>query len=171
MPVVTRRARSTIQAGPASSRALERLSGQGLDVLAGWTPQPRQEPPPIPRDLPDLPDTELMDLFRLVNQWRKYLRVQLAAAEIDESSAAAAAAAIEAAALARSGAKTVTQAKAAARDDDSYAAAQALHAETYAYRKLVAALAENLEGDAFLLSRELTRRTAEAPADRRANRR
>jgi len=163
--------RPAIQAGPASTRALDRLREQDIDVLGGWIRQPRQDPPEIPRDLPGLPDLELMDLFREVNQWRKYLRVQLVAAEIDESSAAAKARDAEAVALARSGARTVTAMKAAAKQDAGYAGAQALQADAYSYRKLVGALAENLEGDAFLISRELTRRTGEAPADRRNARR
>lgn len=124
----------------------------------------------MPRNLPGLPDEELMDLFRQANQWRKYLRLQLAAAEVDEASAEAAERTAEALVVGRSGAKTVTQMKADAKDDPAYAAAAALHAETYAYRKLVSALYENVESDCFLLSRELTRRTAEAPSDRRTRR-
>lgn len=171
MPVVSRQDRGQIQAGPAARKAISKLRDQGIDMLHGWAPQPRHDPPQIPRDLPALPDAELMDLFRQASQWQKHIRLQLAAAEIDESSAAAAASTAQAIALGRSGAKTVTQMKADARDDAAYAAAEALHAEAYAYRKLVLALFENLDRDCFLLSRELSRRTAEAPSDRRTGRR
>lgn len=171
MRTVSRRT-SALRTGPASRTAATQLDQQGIRVLTGtWSRQPQDEPPDLPRDLPGLPDDELMDLFSQVNQWRKYLRLQLAMAEADESSAAAQERNAEAIALAKSGARTVAEMKAIARDDASYAAAAALHAETYSYRKLVSALFENVDSDAFLLSRELTRRTAEAPRDRRASRR
>lgn len=125
----------------------------------------------MPRNLPSLTDPELMDLFSQLNQWRKFLRLQLAAAEADESHAKAQATSAEAIALSRAGGKTVAEMKARAREDESYAAASVLHADAYGYRKLVLALFENIDSDAFLLSREITRRTAEAPGDRRNSRR
>jgi hypothetical protein len=168
---VTRRA-TTLRTGPASRTAATQLDQQGIHVLGGrWAPQPADEPPQLPRNLPNLTDPELMDLFSQVNQWRKYLRLQLAAAETDESHAKARATSAEAIALARSGGKTVAEMKARAREDASYAEASALHADAYGYRKLVSALFENIESDCFLLSREITRRTAEAPGDRRNSRR
>jgi hypothetical protein len=163
--------RQELQAGPASLQAARKLHAQGIDILHGcWSRQPPDEPPPIPPKLPSLTDDELMDLFRLVNQWRKYLRLQLAMAEADESSAAAAARSAEAIALARAGGKTVAEMKARAREDASWAQAAAAHAAAYSYRKLVAALSENVDSDVFLLSRELTRRTSEPPLDRRTRR-
>lgn len=161
-----------LQAGPASSQAARRLHGQGISLAnSTWARQPQEEPPQIPAKLPALPDSELMELFRQINQWRKYLRLQLAMAEADESHAAAQEKNAEAIALSQATGKTVAEMKARARDDESYAAAAARCADAYAYRKLVSALFENLESDSFLLSRELTRRTSEAPADRRAGRR
>lgn len=91
-------------------------------------------------------------------------------AETDEAAAEKELRSAEAIALAATGARTVTEMKALAREDTRSARARDRHGDAYSYRKLVSALAENIETDAFLLSREITRRTAEAPRDRRAAR-
>lgn len=164
--------RKPLQTGPASRMAAARLEEQGISILRGsWSRQPADDPPGIPRNLPGLSDDELMELYREINQWRKYLRLQLAAAEADESAAKAQAHKAEAIALAKSGARTVAEMKARAQEDSTYAEAAVAYADAYAYRKLVSALFENQDSECFLLSREITRRTAEAPRDRRAGRR
>lgn len=166
----TVRSPSALQTGPASRTAAARLTRQGIDPFT-WVRQPGREPPRIPANLPDIQDPELMGLFRQISEWAKYLRLQLAMAEVDESAAEHQENSTEALARARSGGKTVTEMKALARDDTSFAAAAEAHAAAYGYRKLVAALFENVEYDRFLLSREITRRGNEAPLDGRRFRR
>lgn len=166
----TVRSPSALQTGPASRTAATRLAQQGINPFS-WVRQPGNQPPRIPVNLPDTQDPELMGLLWQVSEWVKYLRLQLAMAEVDESAAAARMNSQEALARARSGGKTVTEMKALARDDVSYAAAAEGHASAYGYRKLVAALYENLDYDRFLLSREITRRGNEAPPDGRRFRR
>jgi len=161
---------SELQTGPASRTAVTRLTRQGIDPLA-WTRQPSKEPPRIPRNLPEVQDPELMGLFQQISEWVKFLRLQLAMAEVDESDAEHRMNSQEALARARSGGKTVTEMKALAREDGSFAAAAETHAAAYGYRKLVSALFENLDYDRFLLSREITRRGNEAPMDGRRFRR
>lgn len=166
----TVRLSSALQTGPASRMAVTRLTQQGINPFT-WVHQPGKEPPRIPRNLPDIQDPELMGLFQQISEWVKYLRLQLAMAEVDESGAEHQMNSTEALARARSGGKTVTEMKALAREDVSFAAAAENHAAAYGYRKLVAALYENADYDRFLLSREITRRGNDTPLDGRRSRR
>jgi hypothetical protein len=116
-----------------------------------------------------------MELFAQLTAWAGFLSGQLAVAEIDERTAEAVLEAAEATALIRGYAELdasrevgprggVTEVRAtmvkAHRDLDPDVILQKQSiAERYAYRKLVGVLFTNVERDAALVSRELTRRT------------
>jgi hypothetical protein len=124
--------------------------------------KPRAELPPLPEDLSDLPDSALMKLFGQLTQWQKYLGTQLALAEVDEKSSARTLARVEKGYDFR---KPGDKVRAAA--DPAYEAAIVAAQDTFAYRRLVDALHGSVDSDAFLCSRELTRRLGTADRDHR----
>lgn len=96
--------------------------------------------------------------------WAGYLSGQVATAEIDERAAEATLDTAEAVALVRSredaDAKALATILKAQRDlDPAVVEMRQEVANRYAYRKLVGVLFTNVERDAALVSRELTRRT------------
>jgi aminoglycoside N3'-acetyltransferase len=108
-----------------------------------------------------------MTLFGELNSWVKYLGVQLAAAEVDESAAEHTVTRVEA--LRGYDFRKVDM-KQRAYEDGDYTDVKDAHAEARAYRKMVEALYKNVDRDSFHVSRELTRRTARAPRDARSER-
>lgn len=95
--------------------------------------------------------------------WAGFLSGQLATAEIDERHAEQVLEAAEATALVRDWTGTredrVAVAKAQRQADPVVIEHKQAVANRYAYRKLVGVLFTNVERDAALVSRELTRRT------------
>lgn len=93
---------------------------------------------------------------------------QVAAAEIDERAAEEVQEAAEATALIRDWGGTkeerVTVAKAHRLVDPDVAEQRQKVLDQYAYRKLIGVLFTNVERDAFIVSRELTRRTGSLEA-------
>ena len=161
----------TYQLGPDASAAASRLARQGLSL----PPRPEIEIPNLPRDITELSDEQLMDLFVELTTWNDYISTQVAAAQVDERAAQRLLDVTEANATAAnwSGGKddrvAITKAKVAT--DSSVAASRDALAERHAYRKLVEALGFNVERDAALVSRELTRRTSgSTPTVRRSSR-
>src|SRR5581483_2901914 len=147
-----------------SGAVASRLQSQGID-LDKWAPRPAEErPPEVPRDLTELRDRELMNLFQATGRWLRYLTLQLAAAEVDESYAERALTRIEA--LKGYDFRKV-DAKARAHADHEFLAAKDAQVAAYGYKKVLAALVSNVDRDSFHLSREISRRSARSDRDRR----
>jgi hypothetical protein len=149
-----------------SAAAARQLAGQGIS-MDRWARHPGDDPPDVPRDLTEEPDRALMNLFQAIQRWVKYLALQLAAAEVDESCTERALTRIEA--LKGYDFRKV-DAKTRAYTDQEYLTAKDDQEAAYGYRKMIAALYANVDRDSFHLSRELTRRSARADRDHRAER-
>ena len=144
-----------LQAGSAD--VAKKLAGQGID-LNKWAPRPAElQPPEVPRDLTEVDDRELMNLFQAVGRWLRYLSLQLAAAEVDESCAEKALTKIEAI---KGYDFRKVDAKQRAHEDSDYLRAKGVQGEAYGYRKILAALVSNVDRDSFMLSREISRRSS-----------
>lgn len=153
-----------VQTAEASSRAAAALAKQGLTL-------PEQPPDPLPKvpdSLSELGDGPLMELLAQLTAWAGFLGAQVAAAEIDERAAEEVQEAAEATALIRDWGGTkeerVTVAKAHRLVDPDVAEQRQKVLDQYAYRKLIGVLFTNVERDAFIVSRELTRRTGSLEA-------
>lgn len=157
----------TVRLGVSSLEAARKAELQGLSL----PDRPGGEPPRVPGDLTDLGDRELMALFGKLNQWAGYLGAQLSAAQVDESYADKLVEKLAALAqIANRGAKTATVIKASVWEDENFQKAKEEQQAAYAYRKLVEALYNAVDRDAFLVSRELTRRIGRGEKDRRHER-
>jgi hypothetical protein len=117
-----------------------------------------------------------MDLLAEYNRWGDHIGGQLFLQEIDERYGEEQLAELQAKSYAQASGKTgsdasVTRAKALRDLDPEVEAARTELRETYARRKALQYLAHVLEQNAFLLSREITRRSGRAEMDVRAERR
>ncbi len=143
-----------------SEKAAAELAKQGLRIPN----QPEDRLPRLPADITSIHDEELMVLFGAVTSWLDYVSVQVACAEIDERASQSLLDQAEASAVLSSykgpQADRITMAKANAALDPEVIRLKGELAENMGYRKLIQTLAQNLERDAALVSRELTRRTA-----------
>ena len=131
----------------------------------GLTPKPVTEIPDLPRDITELDDEGLMDLFVQFTQWNNHLAGAQAIAIINEREAQRAVDNAEAAGMLKNwtGAKgdriALIKAQIAATNE-----MQELQHELdikYAFRKLIETRTLNVERDGQLVSRELTRRTSD----------
>lgn len=160
----------TLRMAEQSERAAATLLKQQL----GLPEQPYVEIPGLPEDITDFDDTELMALFTLLTSWADYVAAQLACAQIDERAIQKSLDIAEATALLggwKGGSDArVAVAKAAIAVDPEVLRLREDLDEAHAYRKLVDVLSNNLERDAALVSREITRRSAAEPRRARANR-
>lgn len=142
------------------------------DVLASiselgfsLTAKPDYEIPDLPRDITELDDEGLMDLFVQFTQWNDHLAGAHAIAVINEREAQRNLDNAEAAALMKNwtGAKgdriTLIKAQISANEDIKEFAYQ-LDVK-YAFRKLIETRTLNVERDSQVVSRELTRRTSD----------
>lgn len=174
-----------VQMATSSAEAAAALEKQGLTLPA----QPTDPIPSVPESVSELGDGPLMELFAALTAWAGFLSGQLAVAEIDERAAESALDELEALALIRSHREEKDEREArlaeeaaveedkpprrraappapgmtvlkAHRDLDPAVVEQKQEiANRYAYRKLIGVLFTNVERDAALVSRELTRRT------------
>jgi hypothetical protein len=111
-----------------------------------------------------------MDLFRRVNEWVKYLGLQLTAAETDEKLARTRMDRVEAVIMVENrDERAVATQKALVHSDARYHEQEDRVQEIYEYRKLVGALYSQVDSTLFHLSREITRR-ADADGGGRASR-
>lgn len=139
---------------------MTQLTNSGLALPS----KPKYDIPKLPRDITDLPDEDLMDLFVTLTAWSDFLSSQFAVAAIDEREAQRLLDTAEAKAMiggwkGGSGDR-VAIAKANIAVDPSVTAYREDLDTKHAYRKLVETLTQNVERDSALVSRELTRRTA-----------
>lgn len=146
--------------------SISRKAVEGLKELGfGLSPKPGYDIPELPRDITDLDDEGLMDLFVQFTQWNDHLAGAQALAIINEREAQRAVDHAEAAAMLKNWTGTkgdrvaLVKAQIAASDDlkDLYADLDT----KYAYRKLIEARTLNVERDSQVVSRELTRRTSD----------
>lgn len=146
--------------------ALGLLAQQGLTRIE----QPEGDMPRLPPSLTDLGDEELMDLFTGLTGWHDYVAYQVACAAVDERAAQRKLDMAEAQAMLNgwgggSDAR-VAVAKARIQADPTVQKLREELDTLHAYRKLVDVMATNLERDAALVSRELTRRTSDNTRNR-----
>jgi len=152
------------------------------DVLASMnelgfslTAKPEEDIPSLPRDITELDDEGLMDLFVQFTQWNDHLAGAQAIAIINEREAqrtldnAVDAAMIKNWTGAKGDRVTLIKAQIGASE-----AIQELQHELdikYAFRKLIETRTMNVERDSQLVSRELTRRTSDGGGMRARTRR
>lgn len=162
----------TLRMSEASEKAAADIKKQGLRLFD----RPEDRIPRLPEDITAVHDENLMALFTGITSWLDYVSVQVACAQIDERAAQRTVDQAEASALINgwSGdrADRVAIARAKQAIDPEVIRVIDEFAEAHNYRKLIEALASNLERDAALVSRELTRRTAgiSSTPSRRASR-
>lgn len=134
--------------------------------------KPGSDFPELPLFLDEMPDSSLMELYSRFMAWGSYAKAELVQAEIAEERAANYCKLTEAETLIGQwgeGTKgdTVTLAKARRDVDPKVVEQQESHLEARAYRKLVDSVFERCERGAQVLSRELSRRIAMAPQERK----
>jgi hypothetical protein len=154
-----------------SSDALKQLEAKGFSLPI----KPKYDIPKLPRDITDLDDEALMELFVMLTSWSNHIGGQLAIAAVDEREADRSVSILESQTLLSnwkggSGDRvTIVKAQIAA-DPRVIKMKEDLDAK-HAYRKLVETLAQNVDKDCALVSRELTRRTSDASGFRSRARR
>jgi hypothetical protein len=143
--------------GTESQGAYAAARAQGLDV----PDKPDNEMPEMPSDLTELSDQDLMQLYSQIIAWSDFIAVQQSFAQTDERRIKRRLEFLEAKALIRARTVTdkITDARTNMKADPDVAEAHDTAGSAEAYRKLIEALYSNLERDAALISRELTRRT------------
>jgi len=155
--------------GEQSERAHAELERQRLSLPA----QPDVSIPRLPEDITGLDDPYLMELFTELTSWASYMAGQLACSQIDERASQrildlAVATALLSGWKGGSDAR-VTVAKATIVTDVEVQRLRQTLDERYAYRKLVEVLSTNVERDATLVSREITRRGTSEPRRNRSD--
>lgn len=154
-----------------SRKVLESLSELGITLSA----KPDFEIPQLPRDITELDDEGLMDLFVQFTQWNDHLAGAQAIAIINEREAQRNLDNAEAKAMLKhwTGAKgdRVALVKAQIADSQDIQDLQHELDIKYAFRKLIETRTSNVERDSQLVSRELTRRTSDGGGMRARTRR
>lgn len=131
--------------------------------------------PELPRNISDIHDSDLMELYTDFMAWLTYAKSQLVQAEISEERERNILEYLQSSVLIeqwdnKMKGDLVTVAK-AKRDIDPRITAQAeIHTQKRAYRKLVETVFDRCERGAQVVSRELSRRISLAPKDSRLNR-
>ena len=149
----------TYATGSMTEHVLKELKDTTGLYLPG---RPEGDIPALPVDITDLSDEDLMILYSDFIAWSDYAASQLAVASAEEREHMRLHDLQKARSIAAPTDGSVTAARARAEDDASssgYAAS-----ERYAYRKVLEAVAGNMDRDAALLSRELSRRLGEKPS-------
>jgi translation initiation factor 6 (eIF-6) len=153
----------------SSESVLTRVNHQGLL----FNTKVDLDIPEIPQDITELDDNGLMSLFSELTAYGNFVNAQLAIAMVDERESesdlelAESKAIIEAHSLKKELA-TVTKAKAAL--DPEVQKAKTRYKDKYAYRKIIEVMANNIEKNTQLISRELSRRIGGHAPNARGNR-
>lgn len=148
----------TLRYGPLTATALNALAAQGLQT----SPKPDYSIPFLPQDLTELGDEDLMVLYSKFTAYADFISVQVSCAQVDERGLEKRLSSVENNKMLRSEGKSenrVTFARAQVAIDPEVVAIKEELEQAYAYRKLIEAMAQNIERDYGLISRELTRRT------------
>mgnify|MGYP003346956814 CR=1 FL=1 len=123
------------------------------------------EVPSLPADVTELGDEDLMLLYNRFTQYYDFLCAQVACAQIDERDLEKTLELEESRCLLDKPAvksERVAILKAQVASDPAICDLTETYTEAYNYRKLIEMMASNADRDIYLLSRELTRRTAGA---------
>lgn len=157
---------------PATAAAEERAAKSASKKLVGLydVAAPEAEASRIPKDLTEIGDAELMNLFAEMSGWAEYHGTKLAFAQVDEKFAESVLEIRRAAAVLNRAMKSVTEAKAMAVADEEVQEANEVYLEAYKVRKIEEAAYNNAERRERLISRELTRRTGRADRENRSSR-
>lgn len=134
--------------------------------------KPRGELPELPPYIDDMPDSDLMELYREFIAWGSYAKAELVIAEIVEERSANAHKFTESTKLIEQWGEgnkgdTVTLAKARRDTDPDVIKALEEYSQARAIRKLTESVFDRCERSAQVLSRELSRRISMAPQERR----
>lgn len=144
-----------------SAKVLDALNELGFAL----TPRPEYGIPELPRDITELDDEGLMDLFVQFTQWNDHLAGAFAISVVNEREAESALKSAEAAMLLKNwtGAKgdKVTLIKAQIQASEAIQELVYDYDTKYAFRKLIETRTQNVERDSSVVSRELTRRTSD----------
>jgi hypothetical protein len=144
-----------------SKHALSALQELGFALA----PKPEYEIPTLPRDITDLDDEGLMDLFVQYTQWNDHLAGAQAIAAINLREAETTIKNAEATAILKNwtGNKkdTVAVLKAQGAASEEMQELRYDLDTKYAFHELIRTRTENIERDCQLVSRELTRRTSD----------
>jgi hypothetical protein len=144
-----------------STKVVEALNELGFALA----PRPEFDMPELPRDITELDDEALMDLFVQFTQWNDHLAGAFAVSVVNEREADSALKNAEAVALLSNwtGAKgdRVTLVKAQIQASEQIQELIYDYDTKYAFRKLIETRTQNIERDANVVSRELTRRTSD----------
>jgi hypothetical protein len=144
-----------------SGHAVAALEERGFRLAK----KPKVDIPDLPRDITDLHDDDLMDLFVQFTGWTDHLSSQLAIAAIDEREADRSVSAAESQAMLANWkggtGDRIAVVKAQISIDPVVQELTKDLDEKYAYRKLLETLYQNVERDSAVVSRELTRRTSD----------
>lgn len=155
-----------IMANAGSQKALDLLASQGFGVDQSLD----LDIPKLPRDITELDDEDLIRLFQHINEFLKFVKVQVACAQIDEGDSKKILEMKEAVVtVAHTVAKvTVASIKAKVASDPEISNLTDRYRAAHDYRKMMEMMMGNLEADMSLVSRELTRRTSGASFKNRA---
>ena len=144
-----------------STKVVEALNELGFAL----TPKPEYDIPSLPRDITELDDEGLMDLFVQYTQWNDHLAGAFAIAVVNEREAESALKTAESLALLRSWTGTkddkVTLIEAQIQGSKEIQNLTYDYDTKYAFRKIIETRTQNIERDANVVSRELTRRTSD----------
>lgn len=137
--------------------------------------RPRDESAPeLPNDLTDLDDVDLMELLTKLTQWHNFAARKLSEAEVASRRAEVALSEAKATAMVKAwGGTKEDRVRASEAQRDSSPEVHAANEEalnTYALRKRLEVRTQAFADDAFVVSRELTRRTKMEPSNRRESR-
>ena len=116
--------------------------------------------PQLPKDITILDDEELMELFTAQTSYMDFLSFQVALAQVDERDAERKLDEAIAISTANQPKGLAAVIKAAALSDPKVSKLSEEHSVKYNYRKIIEVMANNIERDMYLVSRELTRRTS-----------
>lgn len=166
----------TWEAAEATIRAAAEALKTGLE----FAPRPDGASPVLPEDPTALDDSELMSLFAKFMAWVDYSATQLGLAEVDESMWKGLVdekrdlillRTMPTSEALRKREDTMTRVKAEVDTHHEVTSLAQEHATAYARRKLLATMNARYDNDAFVLSREITRRSGGQDAkQRRASR-
>jgi hypothetical protein len=144
-----------------SRQVLDSLAELGVTLSA----KPEFTIPLLPRDITELDDEGLMDLFVQFTQWNDHLSGARAIAVINEREAERVVDAAEANAMLDNwkggSGDRITVVKATITASPKVIELKHDLDTKYAFRKLIETRAENVERDSQVVSRELTRRTSD----------
>lgn len=150
----------------SSMAAMDRMFKQGFPVETELD----LDVPRLPSDITELDDEDLIRVFQHINEFLKFVKVQVAVAQIDENDSKKILEMAEAkVTVAHSAPKaTVASIKAQVASDPEIVKLSDKQQAAHNYRKLMEVMMVNMESDMALVSRELTRRTSGASFKNRA---